>query len=132
MFARHSEVVIPSQRRRRSLDRIPPLEKETLMKRILSTSALLALILAVPAFSQNAADIYKTKCAGCHGADGKGNTPVAKTMSVRDFSSPEVKKETEAELIAITAKGKNKMPAYAGKLSDDQIKAQVAYIHSLK
>ena len=102
------------------------------MKRILSTSALLALILAVPAFSQSAADIYKSKCAGCHGADGKGNTPVAKNLGVRDFSSPEVKKETDAELITITQKGKNKMPGYAGKLTDEQIKAQIAYIRALK
>ena len=102
------------------------------MKRILSTAALLALILAVPAFSQSAADIYKSKCAGCHGADGKGNTPVAKNLGVRDFSSPEVKKETDSELMAITEKGKNRMPGYAGKLTDEQIKAQIAYIRALK
>jgi mono/diheme cytochrome c family protein len=46
------------------------------MKRILSISALLALVLAVPAFSQSAAEIYKTKCQACHGADGKGATPI--------------------------------------------------------
>ena len=102
------------------------------MKRILNTSALLALILAVPAFSQSAADLYKTKCAGCHGADGKANTPVAKTMGVRSFLSPEVVKETDAEMIAITKNGKAKMPAYAGKLTDDQIKAQVTFIRGLK
>src|ERR1700683_4839494 len=26
------------------------------------------------AYAQNAAATYKAKCAGCHGADGKGNT----------------------------------------------------------
>ena len=104
------------------------------MKHILSTSALLALVLAVPAFSQSAAEIYKTKCQACHGVDGKGNTPVAKPLGVRSFQSPEVLKETDAELIAITQKGKNKMPAYAGpgKLTDAQIKAQIAFIRALK
>jgi mono/diheme cytochrome c family protein len=53
-------------------------------------------------------------------------------MGVRDFSSPEVKKETDAELIVITQKGKNRMPGYAGKLTDEQIKAQVDYIRGMK
>jgi len=103
------------------------------MKRILSASALLAIAIAVPAsFSQSAADIYKSKCQGCHGADGKGHTAAAKSLGVRDFSSPEVKKETDAEFIEITQKGKNKMPGYAGKLTDEQIKAQVDYIRAMK
>ena len=102
------------------------------MKRILSISALLALVLAVPAFSQAAADLYKTKCQACHGADGKGKTPVAASMGVRDFTSPVAQKESDADLISITAKGKNKMPAYAGKLTDDQIKDLVKFIRSLK
>jgi mono/diheme cytochrome c family protein len=55
------------------------------------------------------AGLYKSKCAACHGADGKGNTPVAKTLGVRYFASPEVQKETDAELSTILAKGKNKM-----------------------
>jgi cytochrome c6 len=43
-----------------------------------------------------------------------------------------VKKETDAEFFAITKNGKNKMPGYAGKLTDDQINAQIAYIRALK
>ena len=103
------------------------------MKRILATSALLALALAVPAFGQGtAADLYKTRCQGCHGADGKGKTPVAASMGVRDFTTPPVSKESDADMISITAKGKNKMPAYAGKLTDDQIKDLVKLIRSFK
>lgn len=104
------------------------------MKRTLSISALLALMLVVvPAsFSQNAASLYKTKCQACHGADGKAKVPVAAALGVRDFTSPAVAKESEAEMIAITSKGKNKMPSYAGKLTDDQIKQLVKYIRTLK
>lgn len=104
------------------------------MKRILSLSALLVLVLAaVPAsFSQSAADLYKSKCQMCHGADGKGNTPIAAKMGVRDFHGPVVAKESDQELFTITKNGKDKMPAYAGKLTDDQIKEQVKYIRSLK
>lgn len=77
------------------------------------------------------AGLYKSKCAACHGADGKGNTPVAKTLGVRDFASPEVQKETDAELSTILAKGKNKMPGYEKQLKESQIKDLVAYIREL-
>jgi cytochrome c6 len=79
----------------------------------------------------DAASVYKAKCATCHGADGKGDTPVGKKLGARDFASPEVRKETDAELIAITTKGKNKMPGYASSLKDAQIKDLVAYVRGL-
>ncbi len=103
------------------------------MKSLLCLPAilLLSLSLSQPAFSQSAADLYSSKCKMCHGADGKGNTPVAKTMGVHDFKSPEVAKESVADMIAVTKNGKNKMPAYNGKLTDDQIKDLVTYIRSL-
>lgn len=88
-------------------------------------------LMAMPARSQDAAGLYKTKCAACHGTGGKGDTPVGKKMGVRDFASPEVQKETDQELIEITAKGKNKMPAYGSTLKDPQIKDLVAYIRDL-
>ena len=57
----------------------------------------------------------------CHGADGLGNTPAGKAMKARPFNSPDVLKESDADLIAIIKNGKNKMPAFAGKLTDAQI-----------
>jgi len=103
------------------------------MKCLLCLSAIfvLSLSLSQPAFSQSAADLYKSKCQMCHGADGKGGTPVAKTMGVRDFKSPDVAKESAADMIALTKNGKNKMPAYKDKLTDEQIKDLVTYIRGL-
>jgi cytochrome c6 len=100
--------------------------------RIGSLSGVL-LLLQIPALkAQNdAAGLYKSKCAACHGADGKGNTPVAQKLGVRDFASLEVQKETDAELLTILAKGKNKMPGYEKQLSQSEIKDQVAYIREL-
>ena len=99
---------------------------------------VLVLLLAVstllltPAFAQDdAAAVYKSKCQMCHGADGKGS-PAGAKMGVKDFHSPEVAKMSDAEMIKITEDGKGKMPAYKGKLTDDQIKALVKYIRSLK
>ncbi len=96
--------------------------------------ALLALscFLAAPDRAQSdAASLYKTKCAVCHAADGSGNAPAGKNLGVRDFASPEVRKETDEQLVEITAKGKNKMPGYEKSLKEAEIKNLVAYIREL-
>jgi mono/diheme cytochrome c family protein len=76
-------------------------------------------------------ELYKTKCAMCHAADGSGNTPVGKKLGVRDLRSAEVQKQSDAELATIVAKGKNKMPAFANKLSEEQIHGLIACIRQL-
>ena len=78
------------------------------------------------------ADIYKAKCQMCHAADGSGNTPAGKAMKALPFNSPDDLKKSDADLIAIIQKGKGKMPAFAGKLTDAQITDVVAYIHTLQ
>jgi len=93
------------------------------------------LVLSTAGFAaaqDDAAALYKSKCQVCHGADGKGDTPAGKKVGVKDFHSPEVVKASDAQLFEITKKGKDKMPAYDKKLTDDQIKALVKYIRSLK
>jgi mono/diheme cytochrome c family protein len=98
----------------------------------LRVGLVIALTLAVIAIgsssaaAQDAAATYKAKCAMCHGPDGKGGK-----MGTRDFASPEVKAESDAQLTEIISKGKGKMPSYEGKLKDTEIKDLVAYIRSL-
>lgn len=95
----------------------------------------LALALAVPtiAFAQGSgADIFKAKCAMCHGADGSASTGMGKTMGLKPLSSPEVQNMSDADLTALITNGKGKMPAYKGKLSDADIAAVVKYIRTLK
>jgi len=80
--------------------------------------ALIAMsFVAMPVFADGAAT-YTAKCKMCHGANGEKN--------FADLSKSEV------DLIKIATDGKGKMPAYKGKLSDDDIKAVVAYIKTLK
>jgi mono/diheme cytochrome c family protein len=95
--------------------------------------AAVAIILILPAgvSAQDAATTYKGKCAGCHGADGKANTPVAKTLGVHDFASDEVTKMSDADLIQAITAGKGKMPAYGKSLKDPEIKDLVAYVREL-
>lgn len=78
------------------------------------------------------ADIYKSKCQMCHGADGSGNTPAGKSTKVVPFNSPDIINRSDADLIAITKNGKGKMPAYAGKLTDAQIADVIAHIRTLQ
>jgi cytochrome c6 len=100
------------------------------MKKTLSIVAALTL-LAGAAFADGAA-IFKSKCAMCHGADGKGQTPVGKSMKARDLGSPEVQKQTDAELSAVVADGKGKMPGYKSSLGPEAIKQLVAHIRTFK
>lgn len=95
---------------------------------ILVVACALIFVLSISTRANDSATVYKAKCAMCHGADGSGNTPAGKAMKARDFASPEVAGETDAQLTEILTNGKNKMPAYKGKLTEDQIKGLVAYI----
>jgi mono/diheme cytochrome c family protein len=100
------------------------------------TSGLLILVvafamaLAPMAYAADGAAIYKSKCATCHGADGKGQTPMGTKMGLRDLGSPDVQKQTDKQLYDWTAAGKGKMPAYKDKLSDEEIKALVAHMRT--
>jgi cytochrome c6 len=90
------------------------------------------VLAAGTAQAQAAADLYKTKCQACHGPDGTSNTPMGKKLGAHDFHSPEVQKMTEAQLIEVITKGKEKMPAYgAGKLTAEQIKELAGYVREL-
>jgi mono/diheme cytochrome c family protein len=84
------------------------------------------------ALGQAGADTYKTKCTMCHAADGSGSTPAGKAMGAIPFGSPALVKASDADLIAATKNGKGKMPAYAGKLTDAEIKDVIAYIRTLQ
>src|SRR5580700_9189801 len=74
---------------------------------------------------------FKAKCAMCHGADGSGSTATGKALKVRDLGSADVQSQTDAQLTEIITSGKDKMPAYKGKFTDDQIRGLVVYIRSL-
>jgi len=85
-----------------------------------------------PTFGDDgSARIFKAKCAVCHGAGGKGDSPAGKSMGVADFSKVAASK-SDAELKVVIEKGKNKMPAYGKSLKPAEIDGLIAYIKSLK
>jgi len=90
------------------------------------------LLVSVCTFADSGADVYKMRCAACHGANGAGQTMIGKNLRLRSLASPEVQNQTDEQLAAVTSEGKNKMPAYNRKLSKEQIAAVVKYIRALK
>jgi mono/diheme cytochrome c family protein len=99
---------------------------------LFAVAAVLAVVLAPSlAHAQSAAATYKSKCAGCHGVDGKGNTGPGKALGVHDFGSDEVTKMSDADLAKVVADGRNKMPAYGKSLKETEIKDLIAYIRQL-
>ena len=96
------------------------------MKRVLALLALSAF--ALPALSDDAAALYKAKCAMCHGAAGAGDTPMGKKLAVKALGSAEVQKNSDDKLHQVIAKGSGKMPAFGTKLSDEQVKQLVAVV----
>jgi mono/diheme cytochrome c family protein len=98
----------------------------------LAAVGVMVASMATAAFAQDGEETYKAKCAMCHAADGSGATPAGRAMKVPAFSTPELVKESTADLIAATKNGKGKMPAYSGKLTDGQITAVVTHIRTLQ
>ncbi|HEY7543399.1 MAG TPA: cytochrome c [Blastocatellia bacterium] len=111
--------------------------KSKVKKIVVAATAIVALAFIVwtsapmhAAPVADAAALYKAKCASCHGADGTANTAAGKKLGTRDFHAADVKGQSDAALLNVTLKGKNKMPGYEKSLGADQCKALVAYIRA--
>jgi len=103
---------------------------------ILVISILIAAPLAVRAADAKAN--WANNCAQCHGPTGKGDTKMGKMVGAMDLTDPKKQasftdaKATEAIKNGVKQNGKTTMKAFAGKLSEDEIKALVAYVRTLK
>lgn len=106
------------------------------MSKIIRSLGVLALALVAAcavSFAQGSGEAtYNAKCKMCHGASGLGDTPAGKAMKAIPFTDPTLVHKSDADLIASTKNGKGKMPAYAGKLSDGEIKEVITYIRTLQ
>jgi len=93
---------------------------------------VVALVFSDLSVAEGGGDVFKAKCAMCHGASGAGDTGMGKAMNLRDLGSPDVQKQSDADLSGIITNGKGKMPKYDGKLTKEQIDSVVAFIRTLK
>jgi len=104
------------------------------------------LLLAVPAafalaFTMNvrAADgsaVYADNCAKCHGDDGKGATKMGARLGARDYTDATVQASfTDEQAFKSVKEGMTKDDKTLMKpseLSDDDIKASIAFLRTFK
>jgi cytochrome c553 len=95
---------------------------------------------AAMVMSASAADVkenWAKSCAKCHGADGKGDTKMGKKLEIKDFTDAKYQDSLkDADMIKAIKEGvkdgeKIRMKAAEG-LSDEEIKALVAYVRAFK
>jgi mono/diheme cytochrome c family protein len=96
------------------------------------TCAILILAGAATVWAQgDAKDLYLSKCATCHGADGAGKTAMGKKLKVQDAHEA-VAKMTAEQMIKVVADGKGQdMSGYGKQFNAEQIKGLVDYYRSL-
>src|SRR5438093_337472 len=104
----------------------------------------LLLILGLTAaglLSASAADAkenWEKTCAKCHGPDGKGDTKMGQKLGIKNLTDAKIQAELKDDQAFKSIKegikdseGKVKMKPSEG-LSEDEIKALVAHVRSLK
>src|SRR5215510_8532335 len=103
---------------------------------------LLTIGFAAAAFlSASAADVkenWEKTCAKCHGPDGKGDTKMGQKLQIKDLTDAKLQADLKDDQAFKSIKegikdneGKIKMKP-ADNISDDEIKALVQYVRTLK
>ena len=106
---------------------------------------LIAFAVSGSAFAAGAPDqktvrLWKSKCAACHGADGKGDTDQGKKMKVANMATAAYQKSwTDDQLKKAILEGvktekdgvKKEMDPFKDELTPEQVDALVKYIRAL-
>lgn len=103
------------------------------MKKLTLMMAAVALMSA-PAFADGPKEVWKSKCASCHGEDGKAQTKQGQKYKVEDVTTAAWKaKHTDAKIKKAIEDGVSgtKMKGFKDKLSAAEIDALVKYTKSL-
>jgi mono/diheme cytochrome c family protein len=108
------------------------------MKKLLIAGMVGIVAATLSARAGDAKDLYEQTCTKCHGADGKGDTKMGKKLGVRDYSDAKVQADLKDDAAIKSLKeglkdadGKTQMKPFSD-LSDDDIKALVAYMRTFK
>lgn len=110
-------------------------------KGMLGVVAVLAVLLLVawvgPASAADAEAgkvTFKKRCVVCHGNSGAGDGVMGKMLKPPPPSFADASRmagQSDEALTKIITSGKDKMPAYEGKLSASEIQDVLAYIRTL-
>lgn len=108
------------------------------MKTIVTVVVCLYIASALCMKAGDAKTNWANNCAQCHGPGGKGDTKMGKMLGAMDLTDPKKQASfTDAKAAAaikdgVKQNGKTTMKAFGGKLTDDEIKALIAYVRTLK
>jgi cytochrome c5 len=85
------------------------------------------------AFPESGSALYTAKCAKCHGADGRGDTAIGRSLDAPDFTDEAWRaRRSTGEMISVVTKGQKGMPAFSKKLTRRQISSLVSFVQSFK
>ncbi len=98
-----------------------------MIKRLLAgLLALLTFSFASPAFADAVgAQTFGANCAACH-LGGRNAVNPAKTLQKADLEKYDM--NSVENIVTQVTNGKNAMPAFKGRLTDEQISAVAAYV----
>jgi mono/diheme cytochrome c family protein len=82
-------------------------------------------------------DLYRTNCARCHGADGRGDTPLGQSHNAPDFTDhnwwrQNANTTSRGKLISLVTNGKEEMPGFEKKLTRAQIELLVDFVRRFR
>lgn len=106
------------------------------MKKLIAIAVAALFGTAVSALGADAAANWKSHCAKCHGASGKGDTKMGQKLGAKDYTNAKVKSGMsdsgafKAIKEGVKQGGKTVMKGSEG-LSDDEIKALVEFMKKL-
>lgn len=111
------------------------------LKPCLAVATLATLLAASSAFAASAASAaenFDNSCAKCHGTDGKAQSKMGKKLKVRDMTTEEYKKELDdAKALTVLKEGikrdgKEVKKSFAADFTDEELKALIAHVRTLK
>jgi cytochrome c553 len=108
------------------------------MKKILIMAAIFGITAAITASAAEAKDNWANLCAKCHGDDGKGATKMGAKLGCKDFTDAKVQADlkdnamTKAIKEGLKSDDDRTLMKPFDTLSDDEVKALVTYVRSLK
>ena len=107
------------------------------MKKLLAIGLTVFVASAVSALAADGKATFESNCAKCHGTDGKGQTKMGQKLGAKDYTDPKVQAALKDDAAfkaikeGVKADDKTLMKPAEG-MSDDDIKALVAYMRTFK
>ena len=112
------------------------------MKRFVGFAVAASAFLATSALAQDKKTerVFKSKCASCHGMDGKAQTEKGKQMKIADMTSADFKARKDEDLKKAILEGvkkeadgvKKEMDPFKDELKPEQVDGLVQFVKGLK